>query len=39
MRIARDRTDAVLLLALVATTVGQAVLAILAVAAAAAQLR
>lgn len=39
MRIARDRTEAVLLAALVATTVGQAALAVLAVAAALAQLR
>jgi len=39
MRIARDRTEAWLLAALAAATVGQAVLAILAVACAAAQLR
>ncbi len=39
MRLARDRTEAVLLAALAATTVGQAVLAGLTVAAALAQLR
>ena len=39
MRLARDRTEAWLLAALVATTVGQAVLALLAVTAAVAQLR
>jgi len=39
MRLARDRTEAVLLVALVATTMGQAVLTVLAVAANLAQLR
>jgi len=39
MRLARDRTEAVLLAALVATTLGQAVLAVLAVGATLAQLR
>ena len=39
MRIARDRTEAVLLAALAATTLGQALLAVLALAAALAQLR
>ena len=39
MRLACDRTEAVLLAALVATAVGEAVLAVLAVAAVLAQLR
>ena len=39
MRLARDRTEAWLLAGLVATTVGQTVLAVLTVAAALAQLR